>query len=344
MRNANTALGQTSQSRGMMESFSVRSARALLLAGAAVPLFLAAPAMAQGAPTPADEEPVNDIVVTGSRIVGDGYSAPTPVAVLGEADIAAQAPANISDFVNQMPAIAGSGTSGTNSGGLSNAGAGINSIGLRGLGVGRTLVLVDGQRSVASTVGGTVDINTIPQDLVKRVEVITGGASAAYGSDAVGGVVNFILDTGYKGFKIGADTGISTYGDAFNYRFTGTAGFSLLDDRLHLLTNVSYFKQNREEGSTATGTTRVISRSITPPTPPPTASHSGWSAAGSARRGTRRAASSPAARCAVRTSWARADRAAQLRHRLQPVDDRRRLADHARTMSAPTPSFRSMNA
>ncbi|GLK46129.1 TonB-dependent receptor plug domain-containing protein [Novosphingobium resinovorum] len=248
MRNANTALGQTSQSRGMMESFSVRSARALLLAGAAVPLFLAAPAMAQGAPTPADEEPVNDIVVTGSRIVGDGYSAPTPVAVLGEADIAAQAPANISDFVNQMPAIAGSGTSGTNSGGLSNAGAGINSIGLRGLGVGRTLVLVDGQRSVASTVGGTVDINTIPQDLVKRVEVITGGASAAYGSDAVGGVVNFILDTGYKGFKIGADTGISTYGDAFNYRFTGTAGFSLLDDRLHLLTNVSYFKQNREEG------------------------------------------------------------------------------------------------
>ncbi|WP_420847814.1 TonB-dependent receptor domain-containing protein [Novosphingobium kaempferiae] len=229
-----------------METFTARSVRALLLAGVAAPLLAAAPAFAQGAP--ADEEPVNDIVVTGSRIVGDGYSAPTPVAVLGEADIAAQAPANISDFVNQLPAIAGSGTSGSSSGGLSNAGAGINSIGLRGLGVGRTLVLVDGQRSVASTVGGTVDINTIPQDLVKRVEVITGGASAAYGSDAVGGVVNFILDTGYKGFKLGADTGISTYGDAFNYRFSGTAGFSLLDDRLHLLTNVSYFKQTREEG------------------------------------------------------------------------------------------------
>lgn len=237
---------QTSKVRGRMETISARSIRALLLAGAAAPLLIALPAMAQGAP--ADEEPVNDIVVTGSRIVGDGYSAPTPVAVLGEADIAAQAPANISDFVNQLPAIAGSGTSGGASGGLSNAGAGINSIGLRGLGVGRTLVLVDGQRSVASTVGGTVDINTIPQDLVKRVEVITGGASAAYGSDAVGGVVNFILDTGYKGVKLGADTGISTYGDAFNYRFTGTAGFSLLDDRLHLLTNVSYFKQKREEG------------------------------------------------------------------------------------------------
>ncbi|WP_404478215.1 TonB-dependent receptor plug domain-containing protein [Novosphingobium sp. BL-52-GroH] len=232
------------------DSLSRIAARTLLLASAA-PLLSIAPAMAQSAPTPADEvaeTPTGDIVVTGSRIVRDGYSAPTPVAVLGEADIAAQAPANISDFVNQLPAIAGSGTSGTNSGGLSGATAGINSIGLRGLGVGRTLVLVDGQRSVASSVSGTVDINTIPQDLVKRVEVVTGGASAAYGSDAVGGVVNFILDTGYKGVKLAADTGISDYGDAFNYRLSATAGFSLLDDRLHLLTNVSWFHQDRVEG------------------------------------------------------------------------------------------------
>lgn len=242
MRNA----VQTSQSRGAMETFSARSIRALLLAGATAPLLFAAPAQAQGAP--ADEEPANEVIVTGSRIVRDGYNAPTPVAVLGEADIAAQAPANISDFVNQMPAIAGSGTSGTASGGLSNAAAGINSIGLRGLGVGRTLVLVDGQRSVASSVGGTVDINTIPQDLVKRVEVVTGGASAAYGSDAVGGVVNFILDTGYTGVKLSSDVGISTYGDGLNYRFAGTAGFSALDDRLHFLTSVSYFDQKRVEG------------------------------------------------------------------------------------------------
>ncbi|MFT4057324.1 MAG: TonB-dependent receptor [Novosphingobium sp.] len=234
--------------RGRMESFSARSIRALLLAGVAAPLFVASPAMAADAAeapasAEASEEPMGEVIVTGSRIVRDGYNAPTPVAVLGEADIAAQAPANISDFVNQMPAIAGSGTSGTASGGLSNAGAGINSIGLRGLGVGRTLVLVDGQRSVASTVGGTVDINTIPQDLVKRVEVVTGGASAAYGSDAVGGVVNFILDTKYTGVKIGSDVGISTYGDGLNYRFSGTAGFSALDDKLHFLTSLSYFDQ-----------------------------------------------------------------------------------------------------
>ncbi|SFG36020.1 TonB-dependent Receptor Plug Domain [Novosphingobium sp. CF614] len=225
----------------------------LLLLATAAPLLAIEPAIAQDAPRPQDaadiaDEPMGEVVVTGSRIVRDGYNAPTPVAVLGEADIAAQAPVNISDFVNQLPAIAGSGTSGTSSGGLSNAGAGINSIGLRGLGVARTLVLVDGQRSVASTVGGTVDINTIPQDLVKRVEVITGGASAAYGSDAVGGVVNFILNTDYQGVKLSADTGISTYGDAANYRLAGTAGFSLLDDRLHLLTSLSWFHQDREEG------------------------------------------------------------------------------------------------
>lgn len=242
MRNA----ARTSKTRGAKDILMVRSIRSLLLAGTAAPLFLSIPVMAQEAP--ADPALADSIIVTGSRIVRDGYDAPTPVAVLGEADIAAQAPANISDFVNQLPAIAGSGTSGGSSGGLSNAGAGINSIGLRGLGVGRTLVLVDGQRSVASTVGGTVDINTIPQDLVQRVEVVTGGASAAYGSDAVGGVVNFILDTGYTGIKLTADTGISTYGDAPNYRLSATAGFSLLDDRLHLLTNVSWFHQSREEG------------------------------------------------------------------------------------------------
>ncbi|MBB5730711.1 outer membrane receptor protein involved in Fe transport [Sphingomonas prati] len=196
-------------------------------------------------PTADGDAPVSadEVTVTGTRIVRDGYSAPTPVTVLGRAEIAAQAPANIADFVNQLPAIAGSGTSGTSSGGLSNAGAGINSISLRGLGAGRTLVLLDGQRSVASSVGGLVDINTIPQDLVERVEVVTGGASAAYGSDAVGGVVNFILDKSFKGLRIGTDQGISSRGDGRNYKFTASAGLSLADDRLHILLNGEYFKQ-----------------------------------------------------------------------------------------------------
>ncbi|WP_260928572.1 TonB-dependent receptor plug domain-containing protein [Novosphingobium sp. 9] len=229
-------------------------ARLALLAGSAAMAFgtgtahaQTAEASAQAAPVAVADEtaaPASDIVVTGSRIVRDGYSAPTPVTVLGSQEINAQKPANISDFVNQLPAITAGSTSANSSGSLSNGNAGIASVNLRGLGAGRTLVLLDGQRSVASSVNGTVDVNTIPQDLVERVEVVTGGASAQYGSDAVGGVINFILNKKFKGFKATADEGLSTYGDGFNYRLGATAGFSLLDDRLHVLLNGSYFKQN----------------------------------------------------------------------------------------------------
>lgn len=183
---------------------------------------------------------IGDIVVTGSRIRRDGYDAPVPVNVLGTEEIAAQRPANITDLINDLPSVASGAVS---PGGLSRGDGGIRSIDLRNLGAVRTLVLLNGQRTVASTFTGTVDINTFPQDLIQRVEIVTGGASAQYGSDAVGGVVNFILDEGYKGIKLGADSSITTYGDGLNYRFTGTAGLSLLDDRLHILTNAEYFKQ-----------------------------------------------------------------------------------------------------
>lgn len=184
-----------------------------------------------------------EIVVTGSRIVRDGYSAPTPVTVLGAAEINAQKPANISDFVNTLPAIGVGSTAQNSSGSLSDGTAGIASINLRGLGPFRTLVLIDGQRSVGSTPAQTVDINTIPQDLVERVEVVTGGASAQYGSDAIGGVVNFIFNNRFKGVKLSGDQGITTYGDGHSYRATATAGFSLLGDRLHVLLNGEYYRQ-----------------------------------------------------------------------------------------------------
>jgi outer membrane receptor protein involved in Fe transport len=200
----------------------------------------------EGATAPADEgsSQSGEITVTGSRIVRDGYSAPTPVTVLGSADIAAQSPANISDFVNQLPAITPGSTSANSSGSLSSGIAGINSVNLRGLGAGRTLVLLDGQRSVASSVSGIVDVNTFPQELVERVEVVTGGASAQYGSDAVGGVINFILDKKFKGIKLSADEGFSTYGDGRNYNFAVTAGLSFLDDRIHVLLNGEYYHQS----------------------------------------------------------------------------------------------------
>lgn len=206
--------------------------------------------VAEQVPKAADAASVShsdrDIVVTGTRIRRDGYDAPVPVSVLGAAEIEAQKPANIADMVRTLPAItAGGVNSAVSSATSTSAGVfGINTINLRGLGASRTLVLLNGQRTVASTFSGLVDVNTFPQELIERVEVVTGGASAQYGSDAIGGVVNFILDEKFKGLKLGADTGITTYGGAHNYRFAATAGLSLLDERLDILLNASYFHQD----------------------------------------------------------------------------------------------------
>lgn len=214
------------------------TAAAATLAGLiATPAHAAEPSAAEAAPAPAE------ITVTGSRIVKDGFAAPTPVTVMSSVDIKAQAPANLSTFINQLPAVTQGSTSSNSSGSLSNGVAGINSVNLRGLGASRTLVLLDGQRSVASSVGGIVDVNTFPQDLVERVEVVTGGASAQYGSDAVGGVINFILNKKFKGFKLSADQGVSDYGDGMNWKVTASAGLSFMDDRLHILLNGEYFQQ-----------------------------------------------------------------------------------------------------
>ena len=224
-------------------------------AAARATTLVIAPAMAHAQPadtanagtadTASTADSERDIVVTGTRIVQDGYSAPVPVSVLGAADILAQRPNNITDLVNTLPAVtSGTSTSANSSANISSGASGVNTINLRGLGSERTLVLIDGRRTPPTTFNDLVDVNTIPQDLVQRVEVVTGGASAQYGSDAVGGVVNFILDDKFKGLKLGADTGITTYGDGHTYRFSGTAGLSFLDDRLHILLNGEYFHQD----------------------------------------------------------------------------------------------------
>lgn len=197
----------------------------------------------EGAAEEAEGEPVQEITVTGTRIVRDGYDAPTPVSVISTKELKAEAPANISDFVNTLPAVRGSGTSASSNGALSNGGAGVNTVNLRSLGANRTLVLVDGQRSVASTNTGSVDVNTIPQGLIERVEVVTGGASSAYGSDAVSGVVNFILDKKYTGFKAEYEYGVTTYGDGPNHKISFTGGQPFADGKGHILLSGEYFTQ-----------------------------------------------------------------------------------------------------
>jgi len=156
-------------------------------------------AEAEGMVAAADEPA--EVVITGSHLARTGYDAPTPVTVIGEEDLMAAGQPNIADFVNDLPAVAGSQTPANSNRSLSNGAAGVNSINLRSLGSARTLVLLDGRRSVGSLAQGTVDINTFPQGLVKRIEIVTGGASATYGSDAVSGVVNFILDKTFTGIK-----------------------------------------------------------------------------------------------------------------------------------------------
>ena len=234
---------------GPIQASTMRSAvslTALCCSLLAAPAFAqeeaAASVLAQSASAGmASADEGNPIVVTGTRIDREGYDAPTPVNVATSADIDAAAPGNIADFVNTLPSIAGSTSPGSATGSLSGATAGINSISLRGLGAGRTLVLLNGQRSVASHASGLVDVNTFPQSLIDRVEVVTGGASAAYGSDAVGGVVNFILDTDFRGLELEAQGGITDVGDAESLQFTATAGFSLFDDRLHVIANAEYY-------------------------------------------------------------------------------------------------------
>ena len=181
--------------------------------------------------------PASDIVVTGTRVVRDGYRAPTPTSVLGAQEIAAKAPTNIADYVNELPALSGSTSPRANVGSVSAGQVGINALNLRNLGANRTLILLDGQRVAASTLSGLVDINTVPQSLVKRVDVVTGGASADYGSDAVAGVVNFVLDTEFTGLKGVAQGGVTTYGDDRNYNFALTAGAKFADGRGHILLN-----------------------------------------------------------------------------------------------------------
>ncbi|OYU14289.1 MAG: TonB-dependent receptor [Alphaproteobacteria bacterium PA4] len=211
-----------------------------VLALATLGLLGAAPALAQSAPastaTATDAETAEQIVITGSRVVRDGFKSPTPLNILSQQEILNQSPTNnLADFVNQQPALAGSTRPANSRLAISSGLAGVNTLNLRNLGEVRTLVLLDGRRSVGSTITGLVDINTFPQALVKSVEIVTGGASAAYGSDAVAGVANFILDKKFTGIKVDADSGLTGQGDGFNYSFSAAVGTSFAGGRGHVL-------------------------------------------------------------------------------------------------------------
>jgi iron complex outermembrane receptor protein len=182
-----------------------------------------------------------DIVITGTRM--SGFKTPTPVTVASAEKLMEAAPGNLADGLNQLPVFNGSLKSSNSQPTAANRNIGQNLLNLRGLGPTRTLVLLNGQRMPANNVLGSVDINVIPQGLVSRVDVVTGGASAAYGSDAVAGVVNFVLDTKLKGFRADLQTGISTYGDARQFSGSFAYGTATSDGAGRLIAGVDFFDQ-----------------------------------------------------------------------------------------------------
>ena len=181
-----------------------------------------------------------DIVVTGSRITTSGFNAPTPTTVIGEEQIINNAQPNVFNTIAQLPSLQGSTGAATGTFSTSSGLQGLSSFSLRGLQPIRTLTLLDGQRVVGANVTGVPDISMFPQLLVKRVDVVTGGASASYGSDAVGGVVNFITDTRFEGFKGNILGSITKYGDDETALVQAAWGKSFLDDRLHVVLSGEY--------------------------------------------------------------------------------------------------------
>lgn len=216
-----------------------------------------------------DERPaLNDIVITGTRVIRDGYDAPTPTSVLNSRQIDSKAPTTIIDALITLPVFKNSSTAQT--AGVAQAGsAGQSFANLRGLGANRTLVLLDGQRFVPSTSIGTVDIGVIPTALIQRVDVVTGGASAAYGSDAVAGVVNLILDNRFTGLKGTAEIGVSSYGDNRTVRTTLSSGVRFAE-RGHLILSGEYVRATGVPMNARPDTAYPVARLINNPGYTPT--------------------------------------------------------------------------
>jgi outer membrane receptor protein involved in Fe transport len=179
---------------------------------------------------------VGEVVVTGSRIQTTGMKAVTPTTVLSQQVLADIAPGNISQAITSMPQFLNNTVPATS--GPIGAALGATTVNLRGLGTQRTLTMMNGRRMVPFNQIGSVDISMFPSALTQRVDVVTGGASAAYGTDAVAGVVNFILNTKFEGVDVRAQGGISSRDD--NGNESASLAFGHQFGKLHVLGSVDY--------------------------------------------------------------------------------------------------------
>lgn len=196
-------------------------------------------AMAQTNAQSTEAPNLEEVTVTGTRVVREGFDAPTPLTTLSTDQLSAANPGGPVDALRQLPILAFS--TGPR-GATGSKGEGGSFLNLRNLGANRTLVLLDGKRFVPTGGSGNVDISLFPTALIDRLEIVTGGASAAYGSDAVTGVVNFILDREFTGFKASAQGGVSTFDDAEESKFSLATGTGFGDGRGHVLFSAESYK------------------------------------------------------------------------------------------------------
>ncbi|PZT87161.1 MAG: TonB-dependent receptor [Citromicrobium sp.] len=244
----------------MSKSFIALGGRAALFAGAGITaLAFSSPVLAQTA-TSDDDEPAlctdsdgdgecdavagdvqssGAIIVTGSRIARPTLSSPTPLTSVTAEDLTNQGDISLGDALNDLPSLRTTYSQGNSTRFIGTAG--LNLLDLRGLGTSRTLVLVNGKRHVTSSPGDyLVDTNTIPVDLLERVDIVTGGNSAVYGSDAVAGVVNFVLKRDFDGLSLRGQAGISERGDRGTQFIAGVFGKNFSDGRGNIAVAAEY--------------------------------------------------------------------------------------------------------
>jgi iron complex outermembrane receptor protein len=209
-----------------------------LLAGASV--FALATAYSANAQSAA---PTEDVVVTGSRIITNGNNMPTPVTVISTQEITDNVPKSVMDGLQQLPIFAG-GRSPTTNVGNSSQNLASHQFNIRNVGITRTLVLYNGRRIAPTSPTGEVNADIIPNMLLQRVDVVTGGVSAVYGSDAVAGVVNFISDHSLEGIKGEASFGTSDYGDGMTTRVGVAGGMTILGGYGHIQGSIEYYNND----------------------------------------------------------------------------------------------------
>lgn len=202
----------------------------------------AAPAAPAPAAEAATEAPPQDIIVTGSRIRRKDFVAESPIVTIGSEQIGQKGPATLDNTLTTLPQFSASSGSATQAGANQQARGARANLNLRGLGIARTLVLLDGRRLQPSDpLGNAIDLNTIPNNIVGNIEVISGGASAVYGSDAVAGVVNLITKKKINGLELDAQYGQSSRDDARSVDVSALLGSSFAEDRGHAMLSLSFF-------------------------------------------------------------------------------------------------------